>query len=86
MRGTIIALIVFLIVIVLIVANFKKILRWIKQLIQWIDITLSNQNYIKYKGDEQNRFTYSATSPFFLPIIRESKTYLIWLNQKIKIL
>ncbi len=34
MRGTIIALIVFLIVIVLIVANFKKILRWIKQLIQ----------------------------------------------------
>lgn len=34
MRGTIIALIVFLIAIVLIVANFKKILRWIKQLIQ----------------------------------------------------
>lgn len=34
MRGTIIALIVFLIVIVIIVANFKKILRWIKQLIQ----------------------------------------------------
>ncbi len=34
MRGTIIALIVFLIVIVLIVANFKKILKWIKQLIQ----------------------------------------------------
>ena len=55
MRGTIIALVVFLIAIVLIVANFKKILRWIKQLIQWIDITLFNQNYIKYKGDEQNR-------------------------------
>lgn len=54
MRGTIIALIVFLIAIVLIVANFKKILRWIKQLIQWIDMTLSNQNYIKYKGDKQN--------------------------------
>lgn len=34
MRGTIIALVVFLIAIVLIVANFKKILRWIKQLIQ----------------------------------------------------
>lgn len=34
MRGTIIALIVFLIAIVLIVANFRKILRWIKQLIQ----------------------------------------------------
>ncbi len=34
MHGTIIALIVFLIVMVLIVANFKKILRWIKQLIQ----------------------------------------------------
>lgn len=58
MRGTILALIIFLIAIVLIVANFKKILRWIKQLIQWIDITLSNQNYIKYKGDDQNRFTY----------------------------
>ena len=54
MRGTIIALIVFLIAIVLIVANFKKILRWIKQLIQWIDMTLSNQNYIKYKADKQN--------------------------------
>ena len=37
MRGTIIALIVFLIVIVLIVANFKKILRWIKQLNQLLD-------------------------------------------------
>lgn len=80
----IIALIVFLIAIVLIVANFGKILRWFKQLIQWIDTTRSNNYYIKYHSDEQNRFIYSATSPFFLSIIRESKTYLIWLNQKIK--
>lgn len=66
MRGTIIALIVFLIAIVLIVANFKKILRWLKQLIQWIDISLSNQNCIKYKGDEQNRFSILQHHFFYI--------------------